>query len=36
MYGSEKVNITLYLMMSFNDVIIVRAMISCAGFVRMF
>ena len=29
-------NITLYLIMSLNDVIIVSAMISCAGFVRMF
>ena len=29
-------NITFYLKMSLNDVIIVSAMISCAGIVRMF
>ena len=29
-------NITFYLMMSLNDVIIVSAMISCAGSMRMF
>ena len=29
-------NITSYLIMSFNDVIIVNAMIICGGFVRMF
>ena len=29
-------NITLYLMVSINEVVIVSAMISCAGFVRMF